>query len=518
MAGAAACSAAGTLSASALLTALAAATFPVAGLLAVEGIHTPEGAAAFPVAGFLTTLAAQDHVTNPVAFPAAGFFVVEGLHAPEGAAAFPAAGFFTVEADVSGTMQGTAAFPAAGLLTVEAIETMLGAAAFPAAGLLTVEALHAPEGAAAFLAEGFLVTLVVQDHVTNPAAFPAEGFLVAEALHAPEGAAALLAEGLFVAEAVETMLGAATFPVEGLLVIEAIHTPEATAAFLAEGFLAATVLLVAATAVAFPAEGFLDARYAPEGTGAAFPAEAILRVEVLHAPEGAAALIAEALLIVEQSVVVRSAVAELSATGALMAEGLRSLPATIDLVGAGLLAVESATNAITVALTAEASLVAQTILLRRLVLGREFTRRYVWPLRYVLSVTPELGFYVVVVEESMGQMRLVSMPSIGPSQEQTMGVDFGEVLPAGVTLTGTPLVTVTVSSGDDTSPSSRLLRAGIVGTAPKAIGGSGVVNAAVLFQVGTCVVDTIYVVDVVCDRTDADVAEASTRFTCLAPE
>ena len=110
-----------------------------------------------------------------------------------------------------------------------------------------------------------------------------------------------------------------------------------------------------------------------------------------------------------------------------------------------------------------------------------------------------------------------SLPPVGPSQEQTCALDFGRVLPPGVTLTGSPAVTITVSSGDDPNPQLRLTRAGSVGTAAKAIGGTGVTNAAVLFQVGTCLPGVDYIVDVVCGRSDADVAEASTRFSCLAP-
>ena len=123
--------------------------------------------------------------------------------------------------------------------------------------------------------------------------------------------------------------------------------------------------------------------------------------------------------------------------------------------------------------------------------------------------------YVDIVRGSMPYAR--TLPSVLPNQEQTVAIDFGEALPAGVTLTGMPIVTISLASGNDPNPQSRLLRAGAVGTAPKAIGGTGVTNAAVLFQVGTCVPGAIYIVDVVCARTDSDVAESSTRLSCIPP-
>lgn len=108
----------------------------------------------------------------------------------------------------------------------------------------------------------------------------------------------------------------------------------------------------------------------------------------------------------------------------------------------------------------------------------------------------------------------IQLPPVGPNQLQTMGLDFGKFLPAGVTLTGTPTVTLSVSSGTDATPAARLTRAGAVGTISTADGGTGVTNAAVLFQVGTCVAKVVYIADVVCARSDGDVAEGSLWFPC----
>ncbi len=95
-----------------------------------------------------------------------------------------------------------------------------------------------------------------------------------------------------------------------------------------------------------------------------------------------------------------------------------------------------------------------------------------------------------------------------------MAIDFGNFLPAGVTLTGTPTIALSVSYGTDAAPQSRLVGGPVVGTARD---GTGIANTAIVFQIGSCVAGTIYVIDAYCLRSDGDTAEASAHFQCLAP-
>ena len=106
-----------------------------------------------------------------------------------------------------------------------------------------------------------------------------------------------------------------------------------------------------------------------------------------------------------------------------------------------------------------------------------------------------------------------AIPAIGPNQVQTVAVDFGNFLPAGVTLTGTPTVTLTVSNGVDADPQEHVASSA-VGTASAAIGGTGAVNAAILFQLTGLLLGVVYAVDMFCERSDGDQVEWGFLIPC----
>jgi len=150
------------------------------------------------------------------------------------------------------------------------------------------------------------------------------------------------------------------------------------------------------------------------------------------------------------------------------------------------------------------------------------------PWRYVVAAVqwfyalqPALlpSSYTIVAPRTVGgpMPKLNDLPSIAPTQVQTCAIDFGNFLPSGVTLTGTPTIRITLRSGTDASPQSRLVGGPTVGTAAAAIGGTGIANAAILFQIGGCVGGAVYTIETYCTRSDSDVAEGWTRLTCDAP-
>ena len=110
-------------------------------------------------------------------------------------------------------------------------------------------------------------------------------------------------------------------------------------------------------------------------------------------------------------------------------------------------------------------------------------------------------------------------PSIDSTiQVQTLTFDVGSgfYLPPGVTLVGTPTVTITDEACLDPSPSSRLLDGPVVGFAPKPKG-SGRPNTAILQQVGNCFPGAFYLLVASCPRSDGDVAEIWNHLPCRLP-
>ena len=142
---------------------------------------------------------------------------------------------------------------------------------------------------------------------------------------------------------------------------------------------------------------------------------------------------------------------------------------------------------------------------------RVFYYSPVVPDTYYASCKKEF-FYTVIISKERTMAQLIVFPQIGPNQIQSMGVDFGQLLPANVTLTGTPTVTVTAVIGTDASAASRVTTTPIINTIPIPNGGTGIVNAAITWQVGGVVSGVTYQADVYCYTTSGDRVETFVRF------
>ena len=132
------------------------------------------------------------------------------------------------------------------------------------------------------------------------------------------------------------------------------------------------------------------------------------------------------------------------------------------------------------------------------------------------ALAPKTSYVALARPGDMPQI-LPPLPDVATAQVQTMAVDFGFFLVTGVTLMGTPILNLGVSAGSDPDPQSRLNTEPAIGTSPTSQGGSGIVNAAVLFQVADCQSGVTYTVEAICARSDGDTAEAWTRFTVVDP-
>jgi hypothetical protein len=109
------------------------------------------------------------------------------------------------------------------------------------------------------------------------------------------------------------------------------------------------------------------------------------------------------------------------------------------------------------------------------------------------------------------------LPPVTPAQQQTIALDFGDFLSPGTTLVGTPTLNFTVESGVDPTPTSRISGGPVIGTAPTTIGGTGIADGAILFQVAGCVEGVTYLAEVVCDCSDGNIAEGFTHLRCVLP-
>jgi hypothetical protein len=136
----------------------------------------------------------------------------------------------------------------------------------------------------------------------------------------------------------------------------------------------------------------------------------------------------------------------------------------------------------------------------------------------LFNTAPVLGQptarYLLTAE---GMPFIGELPFVAPDQVQTIALDFGRFLPAGVMLTGLPELNVSVKSGTDSSPASRISAGPTIGTAAQAIGGTGRAQTAVLFQVAGCVAGATYIVEAVCPRSDGDTAEGYVYLHCVQP-
>jgi hypothetical protein len=134
--------------------------------------------------------------------------------------------------------------------------------------------------------------------------------------------------------------------------------------------------------------------------------------------------------------------------------------------------------------------------------------------RYIALVAPT--WYIARIPANF-MPAANQLPPIAPNQVQTVTCDFGAFLPDGVVLTGTPTFTVLEDiAGIDPNPSGILSGTPYIGTAPLPMG-SNVPNVAVLQQTSKGVAGAIYLIEVICPRSDGDSAEGYFRLPCVAP-
>lgn len=137
------------------------------------------------------------------------------------------------------------------------------------------------------------------------------------------------------------------------------------------------------------------------------------------------------------------------------------------------------------------------------------------PLQYALSLT-SIG-YCLLAQRVQGMPFFGQFPSVAPNQKQTISLDFGNFLPSGVTLTGTPTLNWIVKFGSDPTPTSHVTAGPIVGTISPTVGGSGIADTAILFQILGLLPGVTYIVEILCNRSDGDIAEGSAVLSCVSP-
>ena len=118
--------------------------------------------------------------------------------------------------------------------------------------------------------------------------------------------------------------------------------------------------------------------------------------------------------------------------------------------------------------------------------------------------------------------KIRDFPSVVAStQVQTLWVDFGKFLPAGIMLSGTPTVTVAVdpySAVSDPAPMSHISQGPALGTAPAAVGGTGEANTAIFFQISDLLPNVLYMISYSCARNDgSDIVAAFNHIFAQAP-
>lgn len=109
-------------------------------------------------------------------------------------------------------------------------------------------------------------------------------------------------------------------------------------------------------------------------------------------------------------------------------------------------------------------------------------------------------------------------PDVLMGMGQTLGFDFGDFLPAGVTLSGTPTVVATVVQGTNPTPDGEFQGAAAVGTISIADHGTGKTNTAIKRRFVPTVAGVQYLLVAKCLRSDGDTAEMSNHVWARAAE
>lgn len=111
----------------------------------------------------------------------------------------------------------------------------------------------------------------------------------------------------------------------------------------------------------------------------------------------------------------------------------------------------------------------------------------------------------------------VNLPPVLAGSVHTFGVDFGNLMALGDQLEYLLTVTVFAEWGSDPGAQGRLLGIPQIGTIAMQYGGTGIRNAAVVFQVGNCVAGVNYVVSILAPTQSGNVLDAAIRFECVSP-
>lgn len=139
--------------------------------------------------------------------------------------------------------------------------------------------------------------------------------------------------------------------------------------------------------------------------------------------------------------------------------------------------------------------------------------------RLYLGVAAALK-YIVKVPGGRAMPFVRDNPPVSVGQKQTIAIDFGQFLPAGVTLIGTPDEDVTVyafSPEDDVEPGDIVAAGPQVGTAPIGIGGTGLTDTAILLEIECPTAGVIYDIRLSCGRSDgADTVVGTIRQPVVA--
>lgn len=120
---------------------------------------------------------------------------------------------------------------------------------------------------------------------------------------------------------------------------------------------------------------------------------------------------------------------------------------------------------------------------------------------------------IVGISNAMSQTNNLLPPIDETVEVETATFDFGLILAAGVTLTGTPTVTCAVYSGVDSDPASRLSGPAIIVTSPN----SAAPSAAVSQLVGAMIAGVTYRLQCVCATSDGQNLSLWTHLSCQAP-
>lgn len=115
-----------------------------------------------------------------------------------------------------------------------------------------------------------------------------------------------------------------------------------------------------------------------------------------------------------------------------------------------------------------------------------------------------------------GCQQLPDFPCMAAGQKQTLVADFGQFLPPGVTLTGSPTVTSALAAsnqGADSNPSARLIGSAVVITPSR---GTDLANTGIAQQF-LPLGGVTYVLTWTCPRSDGDVAAGYNHVFCAAP-